>query len=769
MAGGMAILLAMAGMLVFIVAQAAPLWRAARTEHLGTVAVGAAAGAAAAAATGDFAGAVGAPPGGGLAAVALDEYQGHVVMVYVDGRVDVVRLADGAVAASWTVWPTAPAVPGGGPRVMAADLHPERDLWTLALSDGRIVPVEVTFAVTYPGGQRQITPSVRALEALELVSGPPPPSVEASGGEPLRRESEPAGPASATGLVAAVFRPLPDGWVAAGLTADQRVVLRVEEQSRSLLGPARARETTVELTGGLEGRRPTALTVDPAGQYLLVGDADGGITAWNLRRRMTPELIGRVPAGDAPVSRLAFLLGGRSLVAATGDGRVTRWLPVADPDVPGGRRFQLVNEFQRHEAPVVAIGVSRRTKGFATMDASGGWAVHHATTGRTQLVRRTDLDAVTAAALAPRGDGIVLVGPGGELDRWTIDNPHPEVTLGTLFGKVWYEGYDEPAYVWQSSGGSDAFEPKLSLTPLLFGTLKGTLYALLLAVPVAVMGAIYTAHFMEPRWRAIVKPVVELMAGLPSVVLGMLAGLWLAPWMERHFPGVVASGVLAGAGLLVLAALWARFPVAWKNRLPASRLVLVALPLLVLAVWGGTAVGPLVERWFMGGDYRQWLLETGGLRFDQRNSLVVAVAMGFAVIPLVFSISEDALSSVPGHLVSGSLALGATRWETVRRVVLPVAAPAIFSAVMIGFGRAVGETMIVLMATGNTPVMDLGIFTGFRALAANVAVEMSEAPVGGTLYRVLFLSALLLAGVTFMVNTVAEMVRLRLRRRLAQL
>jgi phosphate transport system permease protein len=133
------------------------------------------------------------------------------------------------------------------------------------------------------------------------------------------------------------------------------------------------------------------------------------------------------------------------------------------------------------------------------------------------------------------------------------------------------------------------------------------------------------------------------------------------------------------------------------------------------------------------------------------------------VIPTIFSISEDALYSVPKHLTTGSLALGATRWQTMVRVVLLTASPGIFSAVMIGLGRAVGETMIVVMATGNTAIMDLNMFQGFRALSANIAVEMPETEVNSTHYRILFLAALVLFMATFFVNTIAEIVRQRLR------
>src|SRR5262249_20316459 len=162
------------------------------------------------------------------------------------------------------------------------------------------------------------------------------------------------------------------------------------------------------------------------------------------------------------------------------------------------------------------------------------------------------------------------------------------------------------------------------------------------------------------------------------------------------------------------------------------------------------ALEPVLEH-LLGGTFPTFLLEALGVRYDQRNAIVVGLAMGFAVIPIIFAIAEDAFSNVPANLISGSLALGASRWQTVSRVVLPTASPGIFAAVMVGFGRAIGETMIVLMATGNTPIMELSPFNGFRTLSANIAVEIPEAPAGGTLYRTLFLAALLLFALTFAV------------------
>jgi phosphate transport system permease protein len=143
--------------------------------------------------------------------------------------------------------------------------------------------------------------------------------------------------------------------------------------------------------------------------------------------------------------------------------------------------------------------------------------------------------------------------------------------------------------------------------------------------------------------------------------------------------------------------------------------------------------------------------------------------MGFAVIPIIYTLAEDALNAVPDHLRSASLACGATPWQTAMWVILPTAISGVFSAIMIGMGRAVGETMIVVMAAGNTPLIDLNLFNGLRALSANIAVELPEAVKDGSLYRVLFLTALVLFSMTFVINTVAEIVRLRFRKRAMQL
>jgi phosphate transport system permease protein len=220
---------------------------------------------------------------------------------------------------------------------------------------------------------------------------------------------------------------------------------------------------------------------------------------------------------------------------------------------------------------------------------------------------------------------------------------------------------------------------------------------------------------------------------------------------------------------MLFAYLWQHLPKAVRQRIPDGWDAAVLIPVILFLGWFAFTVSVPLESLLFHDALRDWFSREFGIGYDQRNALVVGVAMGFAVIPTIFSIAEDAIFSVPKHLTVGSLALGATLWQTMTKVVLLTASPGIFSAVMIGMGRAIGETMIVLMATGNTPVMDFSVFQGLRTLAANIAVEMPESEVDSTHYRVLFLAALVLFGFTFVVNTLAEVVRQRLREKYSSL
>jgi len=379
----------------------------------------------------------------------------------------------------------------------------------------------------------------------------------------------------------------------------------------------------------------------------------------------------------------------------------------------------------------------------------------------------TKTNHFSAWSLSASGQQLLLEDHQGFIHRAEVDNEYPEVSWSSLWQKVWYEGYEEPEYIWQSSAATNDFEPKFSLVPLTFGTIKAAFYAMLFAIPLAIMAAIYTAYFMAPAMRKSVKPTIEIMEALPTVILGFLAGLWLAPFMEEHLVGLLTLLWVMPLGILLFGIFWRRLSGRWQTAIKGWHGA-VLIPVVILIVWFSFSVGGVLEDWFFDGDVRRSLSQMG-IDFDQRNALVVGVAMGFAVIPTIFSITEDAIFSVPKQLSMGSLALGATPWQTLVRVVLPTASPGIFSAVMMGMGRAVGETMIVLMATGNTPVMDFSVFEGMRTLSANIAVEMPEAEVESTHYRLLFLAALVLFVMTFFFNTLAEIIRTRLRKKYGDL
>jgi phosphate transport system permease protein len=245
--------------------------------------------------------------------------------------------------------------------------------------------------------------------------------------------------------------------------------------------------------------------------------------------------------------------------------------------------------------------------------------------------------------------------------------------------------------------------------------------------------------------------------------------LWLAPIVKASL-----TGLFLMLGVLPLTVIGAMAIYEWaqtRRLLPRSVRgyeFALMLPVILIGIAVAVGLGQVVDVYLLGGGLPEWLFAHFDVRIDQRNSIVIAFAMGFAVMPVIFSISDDALVNVPRNLTAASLALGASRWQTVARVILPSASPGIFAALMVGFGRAVGETMIVLMATGNTPIMDWSPFNGMRTLAANIAVEIPEAPGDGTLYRTLFLSAVLLFLTTFVLNSIAEVVRIRLRRKFGQ-
>ena len=498
----------------------------------------------------------------------------------------------------------------------------------------------------------------------------------------------------------------------------------------------------------------------PGKRWLMAAGDKGKIAVIDMDGAADTQVHQQITASAGDITDFSLLLGNNSVIISDSNGITSQWFLVRDQD--NNWLLEKIRELEKADSAIVDMAIEHRRKGFASIDKNGQLYLFNTTANRTALKAPLIDGKVSAIAYSPRSNAL-LTESNGQIRLWKVDNEHPDISWQALWEKVWYEGYQEPEFTWQSSASNNDFEPKYSLMPLAFGTLKAAFYAMLLATPLAICGAIYTAYFMAPAMRRKVKPLIELMEALPTVILGFLAGLWLAPFIENNLAGIFLTLLGIPIAILAFGFGWANLPKKIRNAVPDGWDAALLIPIVVIATLISISLAGNVEALLFGGDLRQWITDDIGIPFDQRNALVVGIAMGFAVIPTIFTITEDAIFSVPKHLSYGSLALGATPWQTLVRVILPTASPGIFSALMVGMGRAVGETMIVLMATGNTPIMDVNIFEGMRTLAANIAVEMPEAEVASTHYRVLFLAAFSLFLFTFVVNTFAEVIRHRLR------
>ena len=668
---------------------------------------------------------------------AMEEQREIAMRVDEDGDLVFFKTADGKVLQQHSLFPDHEKVSA----FSAGDSA--QNLLAFATSGGKVLLVQHQYEVTYPDDVRLITPF------LFYPLGETPQQIDDS----------------AIKLVAAQF----DGEKAtiAALSDDARLILKSFEREKSLLtGDVEITETSSEIQ---VQPNITHLVLDVDQHELYTTDTEGHIQYYDVSKLKSPRLVQQVEAvsNDIQITSLEFLSGGISILAGDSSGRITQWFPVRDEN--NNYTLEHVRYFDSQQAPIIDIAPEYFRKGFIAIDQLGTVGFYHTTAQRTVKLQQIDAQGLTSLAVSPRANAIVAENTRKKLQFWHVDNEHPEISWQSIWGKVWYESRDKPEYIWQSSSASSDFEPKFSLSPLLYGTIKAAFYAMLFAIPMAICGAIYAAYFMAPKMRSIVKPTIEIMEALPTVILGFLAGLWFAPFVEKHMPGVFLLFLIMPLAVILSSYAWHRLPEKYRVLIPDGWEAALLIPVLIIATAIALSLSQPVETLFFGGNMPLWITRELGLDFDQRNSLVVGIAMGFAVIPTIFSISEDAIYSVPGHLTMGSLALGATRWQTMVRVVLLTASPGIFSAVMIGLGRAVGETMIVVMATGNTAIMDMNIFQGFRALSANIAVEMPESEVGSTHYRILFLAGFVLFLATFIVNTIAEVVRQRLRTKYSSL
>lgn len=550
---------------------------------------------------------------------------------------------------------------------------------------------------------------------------------------------------------------LPGGRLA-GLTMSHRETSPAQNEN---ISASKALVFADELPGAV-----VKIALDHAGAALYGATTNGYLLRWQIDANGVCALKDSVLAfpDSRALTSLALVYGDASLAVGDARGGVTVWSPTRTTGISKEKKLRRIHALPKGSGEISAIQPSGCNKSLVGLDAAGYARLYYTTSERLLLTVRAP-SGIRHAGLSSNARGLIAYDNHGQILVWQLHNPHPEISWRALFGQVWYEGFDEPGRTWQSSAATDDAETKFSLVPLLFGTLKGAFYAMLFSAPLALLGAIYTGYFTGFGIRRIVKPTIEIMAAIPSVVLGFLAALWFAPFLERWLLSFFIGSIAAPLALVLTMLVWQRIrSVRFFKRVERGGEFGVAAFVLILAFLTARGLTPLCERLFFDGNFNLWLFAEGGIRYDLRNCIVIAFALGFAVIPIMFTLMEDALSNVPYTFTAASLALGASRWQTLWRVVLPSASPGIFAAVMIGLGRAVGETMIVLMATGNTPILDWSPFNGMRTLSANIAVEIPEAPLDGTLYRLLFLTAVMLFMMTFAINTLAEVVRQRLRR-----
>lgn len=928
--GGLGVIVAVFGMMVFLAAQVVPLFASgeAFATHSGKTALP-------------------STPLFGL----TDEYVGLTTLVFPDGNAITVELATGAELGRVRLSP-----PGVSPT--AWSFSRGDGAFALGYEDGRVQTGKLTYESSFlaadevTGVLAALAPGGRIAHAEGYVE-----RVQADQFRLVRPAIESRDPAileHGQGAITRLDYRLSSAaqWLVA-TRADHSAAFNLVRVTTPL-GGGKPRTVlssypfTLALPDGREEPAWTFLTGD--GSHILMLWADGFCQRYAVLRDLEGEYTAAaadvisIPAragGGVPRVRTAMMiLGARTLVAGLDDGRAVGVFVARDDAAytPDRNRLVIAHDYdlaQNGAGPLITLGIGQRDRTFIAADSGGNMFVRNMTSGKQIVDIRADADAGAGGVgqeggsapvlvdVGPKNDSIMALRADGSYQLWRMDPKHSEASWGSLFGRVWYEGDPEPEFVYQSSSGDDAAEPKLSVTPLIFGTLKATLYAMLFAVPLAVLAAMFTSEMLHPTVRNRLKPVVEAMASLPSVVLGFIAAMIIAPFARDWLNTILASFVVVPFTVLVAAHLWQMLPIRMTSRLRSAQHLLfitgavlagllAAIPIgnaaerllfrpsesdvLVLAgsfeavpeaqrpAWVGNrailddaqtrelradglyfrdgrvvrpigslsdpsiavvvthdgldradfrlwldgvigspypgwlillippgavlafllksrAIEPLVHRspslrfgfpaaaaemgmlivvgvltvaiaavfagllTIVGLDARDWVLGP----FNQRNSLIVGIIMGFAVIPIIYTVSEDALSSVSPALRSASLGAGATRWQTAVRVVLPVAASGVFSAIMIGLGRAAGETMIVLMATGNTPSMDWSMFSGFRTLSANIATELPEAAQHSTHYRLLFLCGLVLFAMTAVVNTLAELVRQRFRKRAAGL
>ncbi len=363
---------------------------------------------------------------------------------------------------------------------------------------------------------------------------------------------------------------------------------------------------------------PDYLLISQLGDAVYVAWRDGQLLRFGTRDPQHPKLLEQVnlvgQAGHS-LTALSWLLGQDTLVAGDTLGRVRAWFTkeasnksgFLDEAIPSDRHvLVMAHEFAAEGHAVTSITSSPRSRLVAAGFADGQVRLLYVAAERLLAeMKCPQSEPVTALAIAPKGNCLLAQTVGG-ITRWNFEAKHPEATLAMLFLPVWYEGHAQPEHAWESTGSSDASEAKFGLMPLVFGTLKATVYTMLFGAPLALLAAIYSSEFLHPRLKARIKPTIELMASLPSVVLGFLAGLVIAPFVESVVPQTLTCVFTVPLSFLLAAYFWQLLPSELVVRLSRYRLLLILL-VMPLGILAGIGLGPLVEQWLFDGNIKEWL------------------------------------------------------------------------------------------------------------------------------------------------------------------
>ncbi|MFM7136001.1 MAG: hypothetical protein ACKO1M_02885, partial [Planctomycetota bacterium] len=574
------------------------------------------------------------------------------------------------------------------------------------------------------------------LDAADLPAGTPEPeegaavvlgdgvaAVRGAGGQ-LARVAVVADISTAAGeplparIIDIDVTPLAGGPLVAALDQDGRVRVESSTSKRNMLTGKRTTVAAGATIPPSAGFQPRFVRVSELGDQLFLIGADGAGKRYLIRDVTAPAFMEAFQAGG-PVTAVERLFGGTALAVGFADGTVrvlftARTTPAAgETVVEDGLTTETAREFPggRGAAPITALATSPRSRLFAAADEAGRIRLLHSTAGReVAQVRLPEAAAGAVAALAiPPRENRLLAAGGLGFGSWSIDAGFPEISSETLLRPVWYEGYAGPVHAWETTG-HEAFESKFGLVPLIFGTVKATVYSMLFATPIALLAAIYASQFMQPKWKARIKPTIEMMASLPSVVLGFIAGLVFAPLIEQALMPVLTGFVTVPLALLVGAHLWQLLPSGIRSGFAGWRFLLVALAALPAGVGAAVALAPAAERLLFQGDVRSWLDGRDGSGF---GGWVVAMLPPAAV----------AMTWFVGRVVNPWLRQAGAAWSPRRAglVSLLVFAAGVAGVLMLAVGAAAFFDAVRLDTRG-------GLFgTYVQRNAMVVAVGMSFA------------------------------------------